>query len=71
VTVPRSDPMLIIAESMNDILSECGYAFVEDDKIEALADTVRSFLKTAGIPVDPVTAARNLAARPAYTSPTE
>ena len=30
-----SDPMLTIADSVTDSLSQCGYAFVEDDKVEA------------------------------------
>ena len=58
-----SDPMLTIADSVTDSLSQCGYAFVEDDKVEALADTLKSFLKTAGIRVDPDAAAQALASR--------
>jgi hypothetical protein len=60
---PSIDPMLIIADSVTDSLSQCGYAFVEDDKVEALADTLKSFLKAAGIPAHPEEAARTLSAR--------
>lgn len=69
MTVQSTDPMLIIADAVTDSLSQCGYAFVEDDMVEALADTLKSFLKTAGVSVDPITAARNLAARPGVEQP--
>ncbi|WP_412743361.1 hypothetical protein [Krasilnikovia sp. MM14-A1004] len=45
------DPLIEIAEQVAFCFAERGYAFVEDDKVEALADTLRSFLKAAGIPV--------------------
>ncbi|RZU51741.1 hypothetical protein EV385_3574 [Krasilnikovia cinnamomea] len=48
------DPLIEIAEKVAFCFSERGYAFVEDDKVEALADTLGSFLKTAGIPVHAV-----------------
>ena len=38
-----------VAEQVADALSADGYAFVEDDKIEALAMTLRQFLAAAGI----------------------
>jgi hypothetical protein len=38
-----------VAEQVADALSADGYAFVEDDKIEALAVTLRQFLAAAGI----------------------
>ncbi|MCA2216285.1 hypothetical protein [Jidongwangia harbinensis] len=46
-----TDPITEIAEQVADCFSERGYAFVEDDHIEALAETLKCFLKTAGIPV--------------------
>ncbi|WP_412748168.1 hypothetical protein [Krasilnikovia sp. M28-CT-15] len=51
MNAPSCDPLIDIAEQVAFCFSERGYAFVEDDKVEALADTLRSFLKTAGIPV--------------------
>jgi hypothetical protein len=61
MTVLSSDPMLTIADQVTYCLSQCGYAFVEDDKVEALADTLKSFLKTAGISVNEAEAAAHLA----------
>lgn len=51
-----------IAEQVADCFSACGYAFVEDDKLEALAATLQSFLAVVGIPVN--------AANPAGAAPT-
>ncbi|MEU4424184.1 hypothetical protein AB0F81_26455 [Actinoplanes sp. NPDC024001] len=42
-----------VAEQVADSLSQRGYAFVEDDKIEALTATLQAFLQTAGIPLNP------------------
>jgi hypothetical protein len=61
MSVTTGDPMIAIADSVAYCLSQCGYAFIEDDKVEALADTLKSFLKTADIPVDATAAAENLA----------
>ena len=44
------DPIVSIAAHVADCLSASGYAFVEDDKIEDLADALRDFLDGAGIP---------------------
>jgi len=52
--VLSNDPMIGIADAVAYCFSQPGYAFVEDDKLEALADTLRSFLKTAGIPVNDI-----------------
>ncbi|MBG0568164.1 hypothetical protein [Actinoplanes aureus] len=41
-----------IADLVADCLSERGYAFVEEDKIDALAATLEAFLLTAGIPTN-------------------
>jgi hypothetical protein len=41
-----------IARSVAYAFSDEGYAFVEDDKLEALAEVLTSFLKAADIPVD-------------------
>ncbi|GAB1645398.1 hypothetical protein [Krasilnikovia sp. MM14-A1259] len=46
------DPMVAIAEQVTYCFSERGYAFVEDDKVQALADALRSFLEAEGIVVD-------------------
>jgi hypothetical protein len=60
MTVSPADPIMTIADNVTYYLSQSGYAFVEDDKVAALADALRSFLEAAGIPVDPATAAENL-----------
>ncbi|WP_412748807.1 hypothetical protein [Krasilnikovia sp. M28-CT-15] len=49
--VENKDPLMDIAEQVADWLADRGYAFVEDDKLPALADTLRAFLRTAGIAV--------------------
>jgi hypothetical protein len=53
----HSDPLRHVAEQVADCLSARGYAFVEDDNLDTLAATLRSFLTAAGIPVNPVDAA--------------
>jgi hypothetical protein len=45
------DPLRRIAGQVADCFAECGYAFIEDDKIEGLAALLESFLTIAGIPV--------------------
>jgi hypothetical protein len=46
------DPMCRIAQQVADCFSGDGYAFVEDDQVEALAVALASFLVDAGIPVN-------------------
>ena len=46
------DPMQRITRQVADCFSEDGYAFVEDDKLEALAAALTSFLTDARIPVN-------------------
>ncbi|MFD1364283.1 hypothetical protein [Actinoplanes sichuanensis] len=46
------DPIRDVAEQVADNLSHRGYAFVEDDKVESLAATLRAFLQAAGIPLN-------------------
>lgn len=45
------DPMTVIAEQVATRLAEEGIAFVEDDRVPALAETLTAFLHTAGIPL--------------------
>jgi hypothetical protein len=52
MTVQSSDPLLPVAERVADCIAEHGYAFVEDDKLEALAAVLRFFLTATGIPVN-------------------
>jgi hypothetical protein len=53
VTVERpGDPLWHVAERVADCIAERGYAFVEDDKVGALAAALRSFLMAAGVPVN-------------------
>ena len=56
----RCDPLHQIAEQVADCFAELGYAFVEDDKIEGLAELLGSFLTVAGIPVNPPRGDRHL-----------
>ncbi|WP_433376705.1 hypothetical protein ACQPZX_08335 [Actinoplanes sp. CA-142083] len=46
------DPMQRITQQVADCFSASGYAFVEDDKLEALAAVLTSFLTDAGVPVN-------------------
>lgn len=46
------DPLYRIAAQVADCLSDRGYAFVEDDKVETLAAVLRTFLTVTGIPVN-------------------
>jgi hypothetical protein len=61
MAVLSNDPILRIANQVTYCLSQCGYAFVEDDQVEALADTLKSFLNAAGIPVNEAEAAARFA----------
>jgi glyoxylate utilization-related uncharacterized protein len=61
MNVVNGDPLLVIADRVTYCLSECGYAFIEDDKVDALADTLKAFLKAAGIPINEAEAAPYLA----------
>jgi hypothetical protein len=47
-----TDPMIDIADAVSALLADTGVAFVEDDHVEALADTLSAFFKTADIPID-------------------
>ena len=51
MSIPKNDPLWRIAEQVADGISETGYAFIEDDKIEGLAATLQSFLLVARIHV--------------------
>jgi hypothetical protein len=51
MTIRNGDPLWNAADQVAYCLSEYGYAFVEDDKLDALAAVLRSFLTAAGIPV--------------------
>jgi hypothetical protein len=68
MTVHREDPIMEIAEKVTYCFSQSGYAFVEDDEVEALAEALRSFLHTSGIPIHVGTAVESPAA-PRDTGP--
>lgn len=51
-SVQSYEPMRRITQQVADCFSEDGYAFVEDDKLEALTAVLTSFLEDAGIPVN-------------------
>lgn len=44
------EPMRHIAQRVADCISKSGYAFIEDDKLEALAAALTFFLVEADIP---------------------
>ncbi|MEU4693729.1 hypothetical protein [Actinoplanes sp. NPDC023714] len=46
-----NDPIDEIAEKVADLFAARGYAFVEEDHLEALAAVLSAFLLTAGIAV--------------------
>jgi hypothetical protein len=46
------DPLLPIAELVADRIGENGYAFVEDDQLDEMVVVLRSFLTTAGVPIN-------------------
>jgi hypothetical protein len=52
MTVRLSDPIMGIAERVTYCFSESGYAFIEDDQVEALADALTSQAGTAAIGAD-------------------
>jgi len=52
--IQSCDPMHRIAHQVADCLSESGYAFIEDDKLEALAAALTSFLNEADVPINKV-----------------
>lgn len=47
-----NDVLRLTAELVADRLAETGYAFVEDDQIERLTATLRTFVTAAGIAVN-------------------
>jgi hypothetical protein len=47
-----NDPMQSITQHVADCFSEDGYAFIEDDKLEALSAALTAFLTDARIPVN-------------------
>jgi|tagenome__1003787_1003787.scaffolds.fasta_scaffold20036812_2 hypothetical protein len=57
MTALHADPMMDVASAVSALFGDTGYAFVEDDQLDALADTLKAFLKTAGIPTDDARAA--------------
>jgi hypothetical protein len=52
MSTPTTEPPLLIAAMVADAIAGIGYAFVEDDKIEELAQTLDSFFATQGIPTN-------------------
>ncbi|MEU4420308.1 hypothetical protein AB0F81_06750 [Actinoplanes sp. NPDC024001] len=50
MSVESEEPLHTIAGQVADLLSQRGYAFVEDDKVDSLAATLQAFLNAAGIP---------------------
>ena len=50
MNVKERDPLRRIAEQVADCFAYSGYAFIEDNHIEGLANLLGSFLTVAGIP---------------------
>ena len=44
----NEDPVWRSAARVADCLAECGYAFIEDDQLEDLAELLRAFLRAHG-----------------------
>ncbi|BCY09648.1 hypothetical protein [Actinoplanes sp. L3-i22] len=42
-----------IATAVACLMADHGFAFVEDDRVDALAATLEAFLAAAGLPVNP------------------
>ncbi|GAA2714792.1 hypothetical protein [Actinoplanes palleronii] len=42
-----------MAEAIADLMADHGFAFIENDKLPALAVTLQGFLETAGLPINP------------------
>ena len=57
------DPILAIADKVADMIAYCGYAYVEEEHLIGLATALRSFLSSAGIPVNPELAVAHLRER--------
>jgi hypothetical protein len=49
----QDDPILAIAHKVADTFTYSGYAYVEEEHLNGLAAALRSFLNSAGIPVNP------------------
>ncbi|GIE36739.1 hypothetical protein Ait01nite_097840 [Actinoplanes italicus] len=46
------DGMREIAECTADALAAAGLVFIEDERLDELAETLRVFLSAAGLPLD-------------------
>lgn len=57
MTAPDADPVMCVARSVSATMAGVGFAFVVDDRLEALADTLKAFFKTTGIPTHEARAA--------------
>jgi hypothetical protein len=47
-----ADPASCFASAIADLFGETGFAVLDDENVEALADTLRTFLRETGIPTD-------------------
>jgi hypothetical protein len=61
MNIPAEDPIIGIAGSLNAVMADFGYAFVEEDRVPALAEVLAAFLAAEGLSVDPAAAAERLA----------
>ena len=62
MTTGQTSPLMTIAGATAENLIFSGYApSFDDEKVEALAETLSAFLKTAGIPVDEAACAAHFA----------
>lgn len=52
MTGSRTDPMIDIAQAIANMFGHIGFAFVEDQHLEALAGALRAFLEARKIPID-------------------
>lgn len=48
----ETDPMIDLALAFSTLVGQIGFAFVEDEHLEVLADALREFFTSVGIPIN-------------------
>lgn len=49
----QNDPILAIANKAAEMITYCGYAYVEEEPLDGLAAALQAFLNSMAIPVNP------------------
>jgi len=63
---PSEDPLISLASAISDLFGEIGFAYLDDEKVEALADTLRAFFKAAEISIDEARASEHFVQAAVY-----